>query len=91
MRHFPGDSGAQSRDLFLSTGCRGKGQRKGVCEFSRGVAMTQQDWEDMEGSREGALWLEFLTWVGGQRDTGTGGVTAGVGCRCEFPPGDRGL
>ena len=41
--------------------------------------MTQQDWEDMEGSREGALWLEFLTWVGGQRDTGTGGVTAGVG------------
>lgn len=45
------------------TGFGGRGQRIGVCEFSRGVAMTQQPWEDMEGSREGALWLEFLTWV----------------------------
>lgn len=63
----------------------GVGMRQWVCEFS-----------STGKTRRGAgraLYLDFLTWVGGQRPWGPEeSLIGGWGWgRLTFPPGDRGL
>ena len=83
---------AQSH-LSLSTGFLGGGGgggwvRKGVCELSMEVALTQQHREDREGSREQARWLEFLTWREETEGPGDWRSHCRPGGRLAFPPGN---